>query len=61
MVETPTTTPCPGCEVELPDDDFQAQRDHMTRHHPDIIAERQATFNLRYEDGKWVKVLVRDD
>lgn len=36
--------PCPGpaCEVLLDEDDLVLQAEHMTRFHPNIIAERRA-------------------
>ena len=31
---------CPGCGLELPENDLEAQVKHMEEKHPDIIAER---------------------
>jgi hypothetical protein len=33
---------CPGCELELPEDDIRAQIAHMNAAHPDLVAKRQA-------------------
>lgn len=33
---------CPGCDLELPDDEILAQMQHMETAHPEIIAERRA-------------------
>lgn len=38
---------CPGCSVELPEQDIAAQREHMEREHPEIVAERRA------ESARW--------
>lgn len=43
----PTTARCPGCPVTLPVDDLAAQREHMEREHPEIVAARQA------ESARW--------
>jgi len=31
---------CPGCDLMLPEDDLQAQVEHMDEFHPDIVAKR---------------------
>ena len=31
---------CPGCSVELPEDDLRAHVAHMEQFHPDIIEQR---------------------
>jgi hypothetical protein len=41
------SSPCPGCGLELPEDDLAAQSAHMQTEHPEIIAERVA------EAAKW--------
>ena len=33
---------CPGCDLELDEDDLAEQDAHMTANHADIIAERRA-------------------
>lgn len=33
---------CPGCGIELPAADLIAQSEHLTAHHPEIVAERRA-------------------
>lgn len=35
-------TQCPGCDVELPEDDLLGQIRHMEAEHPEIIDERRA-------------------
>lgn len=35
-------TQCPGCDVELPEDDLLGQIRHMETEHPEIIEERRA-------------------
>lgn len=32
---------CPGCDLELPEDDTVTQMAHMEEHHPEIIEERR--------------------
>lgn len=31
---------CPGCDLELPEDDLGAQVEHMEQNHPEIIIQR---------------------
>jgi hypothetical protein len=31
---------CPGCALELPEEDFEGQRRHLLANHPDIISQR---------------------
>lgn len=52
---------CPGCEDRLPEDDLQAQREHMEQFHPEIIAKRLEDADFRQIDGKWVDTLVTDE
>lgn len=40
--ETVAKSKCPGCPLELPDDDLASQMRHMSSEHPEIIAERRA-------------------
>ena len=40
---------CPGCELELPEDDSSAQMRHMEEKHPDIIGERHRSAGIRSE------------
>jgi len=41
------TIRCPGCELELPEDDLVAQSQHMQAEHADIVDER------RREAARW--------
>ncbi len=52
---------CPGCPLELADDDLMGQRDHMTAHHPEIITQRleEAGFR-RGHDGRWIDCWASD-
>lgn len=43
------TVKCPGCELELPEDDVQAQIQHMESRHPDLIASRHRGAGIRSE------------
>jgi hypothetical protein len=38
----PVMVKCPGCNLYLVEDDFEAQRLHMEKYHPEIVAERLA-------------------
>ena len=39
---------CPGCSLELPEDDPRAQMRHMDEAHPDIIAQRLKEAGIPY-------------
>ncbi len=53
---------CPGgCGLELPEDDFRAQKEHMEKNHPEIIAERLQNAGFRREGGEWVDTLSAED
>lgn len=49
---------CPGCGVEISDEDLHAQVEHMEAHHPEIIRERleRAGFEVR-DDGTVIDLL----
>lgn len=38
---------CPGCELELAEDDLRGQEVHMIGRHPELVAERLA------ESARW--------
>jgi hypothetical protein len=38
---------CPSCDLYLDEEDFEAQRLHMAREHPEVVEERLA------ESKKW--------
>ncbi len=46
--ETPTIK-CPGCDLQLPEDDLNAQVQHMEQFHPEIIGERHRKVGIRSE------------
>lgn len=52
---------CPACTLELPEDNGQAQVDHMEREHPDVINERLQNAGFRQQGGKWIDTLASDD
>lgn len=52
---------CPGCDLELPEDDVRAQVRHMQQKHPEIGDERRLAAGFRLVDGKWVDTLASDD
>lgn len=41
---------CPGCDLELDEEDFNEQTAHMLAEHPDILAQR-AVEDHRKLDG----------
>ena len=52
---------CPGCTVEHDEDDWEAQSEHMTRHHPEIIDQRlsEAGF-VKQPDDSWYDAWASD-
>jgi ribosomal protein S26 len=40
---------CPGCGLELPENDVQAQVQHMESAHPNIIGERHRAAGIHSE------------
>lgn len=61
MPPTPKTIRCPGCGLELPEDDLIAQKEHMEKHHPEIIADRLEKAGFRREGDEWVDQLSASD
>lgn len=51
---------CPGCTLELPEDDLLAQREHMEQAHLDIIVKRLVAGGFLFdpESGKWIDELA---
>lgn len=41
MSEKTVMVKCPGCSLELPENDLAAQMTHMDKYHPEIIAQRR--------------------
>jgi hypothetical protein len=54
-------TKCPGCDLELPEGDVRAQKEHMEEHHPEIIAERLENAGFRQEGEEWIDTLSASD
>lgn len=61
MPENSETIRCPGCDLELPEDDVRAQKAHLESRHPEIIAERLESAGFRQEGGEWVDTLSSDE
>jgi hypothetical protein len=36
---------CPGCDLELPEEDYAGQREHLVSNHLEIILERLAELD----------------
>lgn len=45
---------CPGCCLELPADDTDAQVAHMEEYHPEIIAQRLHDEGLHHEADQFL-------
>jgi sarcosine oxidase delta subunit len=46
---------CPGCDLELDEEDFAEQEAHMLAEHPDIVEQRlvESHFTRDPATGKW--------
>jgi len=56
-----TKIKCPGCPLELEEDDVQAQGLHMDQAHPEIVAQRKRDNGFVLgPDGKWHDVWASD-
>ena len=54
--------PDPDCTVEIDEEDGWAQKAHMDRHHPEIVAQRlrDSGFVQDPRTGQWVDAWASD-
>lgn len=49
---------CPGCDLELPEEDLRAQVEHMEAEHPEIVAARLEAAGFRRDGDRWIDTLA---